>query len=246
MKKNTMMRVASALLVAVLMTTCAISGTFAKYVTSADATDTAHVAKFGVTLTVNNDDKFFSDSYTNSTNGLTVQTSSAGTNLVAPGTSSSENGGTTTFIIAGTPEVKVAISALIDEVTAKDVFLKAGTYKDWTTEDAEDTFTLTEDYYPVKWTLKQTNEDATQTIVNAGKLSDVITALKTYTESASYAPNTDLGATFTLEWEWAFDGNDKADTLLGQIAAGNEASLAAGTYSIDIAYKFNVTVTQVD
>ena len=47
MKKNTMMRVASALLVAVLLTTCAISGTFAKYVSSAETSDTARVAKWG-------------------------------------------------------------------------------------------------------------------------------------------------------------------------------------------------------
>ena len=45
MKKNRMMRVASALLVAVLLTTCAISGTFAKYITAEDATDSAAQAK---------------------------------------------------------------------------------------------------------------------------------------------------------------------------------------------------------
>jgi len=46
MKKNKMMRAASALLVAVLLTTCAISGTFAKYVSTATGTDTARVAKW--------------------------------------------------------------------------------------------------------------------------------------------------------------------------------------------------------
>ena len=46
-----MMRVASALLVAVLLSTCAISGTFAKYVTEGSGSDTARVAKFGVTVT---------------------------------------------------------------------------------------------------------------------------------------------------------------------------------------------------
>ena len=50
MKKNVMMRVASALLVAVLMTTCAISGTFAKYTTTATGSDTARVAKWDVKL----------------------------------------------------------------------------------------------------------------------------------------------------------------------------------------------------
>ena len=46
MKKNKMMRIASALLVAVILTTCAISGTFAKYVTSTPGSDSARVAKF--------------------------------------------------------------------------------------------------------------------------------------------------------------------------------------------------------
>ena len=50
MKKNRMMRVASALLVAVLLTTCAISGTFAKYVTTESGSDFARVAKWGVNV----------------------------------------------------------------------------------------------------------------------------------------------------------------------------------------------------
>ena len=50
MKKNVMMRVASALLVAVLMTTCAISGTFAKYTSTQTSSDTARVAKWDIKL----------------------------------------------------------------------------------------------------------------------------------------------------------------------------------------------------
>ncbi len=46
MKKNKAMRVASAMLVAALLTTCVISGTFAKYTSSASGTDTATVAKW--------------------------------------------------------------------------------------------------------------------------------------------------------------------------------------------------------
>ena len=38
----------SLLLVAVMLTTCVISGTFAKYVTKDSANDSARVAKFGV------------------------------------------------------------------------------------------------------------------------------------------------------------------------------------------------------
>ena len=49
MKKNKMMRTASGLLVATLLTTSMISGTFAKYTTQDEASDSARVAKWGVT-----------------------------------------------------------------------------------------------------------------------------------------------------------------------------------------------------
>ena len=80
MKKNVMMRVASALLVAVLMTTCAISGTFAKYTSEATGKDTARVARWGwgeTTVTL----ELFAGEYDGSV------ASSNGDNLIAPGTS---------------------------------------------------------------------------------------------------------------------------------------------------------------
>ena len=43
MKKNKMMRAASALMVATLLTTSVISGTFAKYVTSVNSSDWARI-----------------------------------------------------------------------------------------------------------------------------------------------------------------------------------------------------------
>ncbi len=51
MKKNKTMRLASGLLVAVLLTTCAISGTFAKYTSEFSGSDAARVAKFTVDST---------------------------------------------------------------------------------------------------------------------------------------------------------------------------------------------------
>ena len=56
--KNKMMRIASVLLVAALITTCAISGTFAKYVTKVSGEDTARVAKWGILLGMEGDDLF--------------------------------------------------------------------------------------------------------------------------------------------------------------------------------------------
>ena len=50
MKKNMMMRIASVLLVAVLLSTCVIGGTFAKYATEATGTATATVATWNIDL----------------------------------------------------------------------------------------------------------------------------------------------------------------------------------------------------
>ncbi|MBR6599807.1 MAG: hypothetical protein IKK88_05855, partial [Oscillospiraceae bacterium] len=50
MKKNNSMRAAGGLMIATMLTTSIVSGTYAKYVTSDSATDTARVAKFGVTV----------------------------------------------------------------------------------------------------------------------------------------------------------------------------------------------------
>lgn len=48
MKKNRMMRLASILLVCVLLTTSVISGTYAKYISTASGDDTARVAKWSI------------------------------------------------------------------------------------------------------------------------------------------------------------------------------------------------------
>lgn len=100
MKKNVMMRVASALLVAVLMTTCAISGTFAKYTTSGSATDNARVAKWGVTVEVTGTQAFL-----NNYESGDVVSSVTEEKVVAPGT----NGTLATAEITGMPEVKVNV-----------------------------------------------------------------------------------------------------------------------------------------
>ena len=80
MRKNKFMRAASGLLVAVLLTTCVISGTFAKYVTSADGTDSARVARWGFTDTSITFDDLFKSSYDNV---------SGAEDVVAPGTTNS-------------------------------------------------------------------------------------------------------------------------------------------------------------
>ena len=91
MKKNKMMRAASALLVAVLLTTSVISGTFAKYITEDKGSDEARVAKWGVVIEADSFGMFKTDytkDDTTATSGVPVIRISAKLPLV-PGANTS-------------------------------------------------------------------------------------------------------------------------------------------------------------
>ena len=278
MKKNRMMRLASGLLVAVLITTSTISGTFAKYVTTDSASDSARVAKWGVTVTATDDNDFFKETYDG-----TVATSVSTEDLVAPGT---RNDTGVTFAIAGKPEVDgrivIAVNGLsLDKasttVGVKDVVLKAGTYENVTTGAADDEFVLNADYYPVKFTLTQTKAGVTTTLVPATPgASQTLAAVEAALENLStpFEANDDLDAelgTLKLTWAWDFgtaavaakDSNawvlniedaDKADTILGNLAAGKTVKKGAGLtgtveaadYNLETGFEINVLVEQVD
>ena len=221
MKKNVMMRVASALLVAVLMTTCAISGTFAKYTTSDTDTDTARVAKFGIQVDVVVDGAFATEyaateSVTDVSSNVIANTvvSSNADNLLAPGTD-----GTLlkTATVTGTSEVAVNVKKVA-----------ALTLTGWEVDGAY--------YCPLVINgisgLDYASADAFAAAVVASLNSDV-----------NYAPNTVLAETTTVSWAWAIRtgadeatkaANDIKDTKLGQ----------AGTAAI--AFSYTITVTQVD
>ena len=230
MKKNVMMRVASALLVAVLLSTCAISGTFAKYVTEATGSDQARVAKWGVVITTTTSG-LFAETYKNDAAigstaagaGLSVD-SEDGKFVVAPGTKGSVN-----FSISGTPEVAVDVKIVMN--VEKDVIIPSGTV-------IAAGNTLSGDYTPVVFTLK----DSADNVIATGTLSDIETGLEGL--SAQYAPNYTLDETYTLSWAWAIDGvNDVADTYLGNVAAGTVTDTDTIT---DIKFDFTITATQID
>lgn len=239
MKKNVMMRIASVLLVAVMLTTCVISGTFAKYVTSDEATDSARVAKWGVSV-VASGDQLFNNEYEDTTNGLTVK-SEDDAKVVAPGTSNKEFGATgLQFAIKGAPEVAVKIT--YNFAVTEDIFLGKGTYDDDTTGDDADDYSFAEDYYPVVFTLKKDGAP-----VATGNLA----AIKTYfdvltTASTKIAANTTLDATYVLTWAWEFGdpANNQKDTTLGNLAAGTTTT--TNEYNLDLAYVLTITIEQVD
>ena len=146
MKKNKMLRIASVLLIVTILSTVAISGTFAKYITQYSGNDEARVAKFGLTMTATGD--LFKDAYDGTVKAIN------GDQVVAPGTS---NLNEYKVHITGTTEVKTKLS--IKLTGNQDIVLPArfGTdsYPDLTTaNNLNDTFQTEIDYYPVKFSIK--------------------------------------------------------------------------------------------
>jgi hypothetical protein len=137
MKKNKMMRIASVLLIVTLLSTCAISGTFAKYVTTAEGEDTARVAKWGITIETSG--SMFSDSYVSTDEGyisafgdgaLSVKSDNED-QVVAPGTTSNVDGNhALVATVSGRPEVATRFSLKLCNLT--DIVMPDGTYTDYT------------------------------------------------------------------------------------------------------------------
>ena len=227
MKKNKTMRIASVLLVAVLLTTCAISGTFAKYITEKESTDTARVAKFGVDLAVTVDGAFATeyDADTTATDKLgvaiaktVVASSTDSDNLVAPGTNGDLMASAT---IQGTPEVAVNVKQEATLVLTN--WAVEGTY-----------------YCPLVITV----DGAKYYGMDYTSAAEFIAAVEAALDSdVNYEPNTDLTESHSVTWEWAFEGTDGKQTDVKDTALGD---YAAKTDDIEISFTYKVTVTQID
>lgn len=249
MKKNKMLRIASILLVVTLLSTCVISGTFAKYVTKAEGEDQARVAKWGVVVSIEGNE--FADKYVATDEayledgGEYSVVSANGDQVVAPGTSAKESDLAMVASVKGTPEV--AARYTLEGKGIKDVVLPAGTYTDYTklvkaddgTYGYTGTFTLAKDYAPVKWNL---------VIEGKGQTLNVATALYDNLPAANLAQAEAYG--LTREGCSIFDaitiiqkvaGNEGykniVEAALGQIVSGGrnfelEADKDAGTFKL--------------
>jgi hypothetical protein len=246
-----MMRMASALLVLTLLTTSVVSGTFAKYTTSADATSTARVAKWGVEVTASGsafatsyatDDDTVKSTITNSVVSAVQTGQTAADNVVAPGTS----GSLVNFTLKGTPEVAVNVSYEAT-LTISDT---------WKIETKSGDTTNSEVYFPIVITVGNFNYKmgsvASSPADKATSGDYVYTTLKDLKDavegaingySANYAANTDLSSSSitapSVSWSWAFSDNgyqtDAKDTALGNLTTAPTIELTVTT-----------TVSQID
>jgi hypothetical protein len=222
MKKNSfLIRIASGLLMLCLITSCSISSTLAKYVATGGGTDTARVAKFGVTIVANGDT--FSQTYAADDKTFTLATNSVVSTdkVVAPGTS----GTMASVSLTGTPEVAV-------RVTYTGKF------------DISDDWTVNGNFYcPIEVTVGADTIKGTAYTTKAEFVAAVNEKINGVT-AAEYAAGTNLatataaGTGITVTWSWPFNGNDTSDTELGNTAATGTASTV--TLGLD------TTVTQID
>ncbi|MBQ9844963.1 MAG: hypothetical protein IJO54_02645 [Oscillospiraceae bacterium] len=232
MKKNKMMRLASGLLVAVLITTSTISGTYAKYVTSDSAEDYARVAKWGVRVTA--DGTLFEKEYDKDDNTYTVGdetvVSSNEWKLVAPGTTKTN----TEVVITGTPEVatRVTYEATIELVN-------------WKLENDDE-------YCPLIFTVEGTDymidHAANETVAAfAARVEEAIENCK-----ADYAPNIPLESHSTdfpsVTWTWEFEGEKVGAKLAGYQTDVKDTELGNLAVSRDTFVRVEIatTVTQID
>ncbi|MBR3786244.1 MAG: hypothetical protein IKJ77_07550 [Firmicutes bacterium] len=229
MKKNKMMRLASCLLVAVLLTTSMISGTFAKYTTTVSSEDAARVAYWGFQASNSMDIKaLFTDKYTN-------VDSVDDKDVIAPGTSGSK-----TFAFAWDEEVS-AYGAQV-AVTGPEVAYNF-------TVAVEDTCDpLIKDNKNIQWKLDDGAWGTWDQLVASIKaLSGEEDGSKDYDPNTLPVAFTKNDDTHTIAWQWNFGGTenytvdgkpltqDEYDTYMGNAAELDDCSI-----------KITITATQVD
>ena len=202
-----MMRVASVLLVAVLLSTSVISGTFAKYTTQAGGTDDARVAKWGFKpTTISFEDLFKTTAEANkAVSGNTED-------IIAPGTQGSASFGFTFGGENGITAPEVAYTFTVStEGSLCDSFIAANKN--------------------IQWKLDNGDWGTYDALISAIKaLAGDTSGSKQYTPNQLPAAFNTTGAnTHTIYWQWLFE--DTAQTP--NIYYVNETSKAIATAAGD-------------
>lgn len=192
--KNKFMRIAAVMLMLCLVTTCAISGTFAKYTTKGSGEDTARVAYWGWTegnMTTGLEiDELFVNAYDNDAVKSTAD-------VIAPGTTNNVD-----FSIAYTPNG--AITA--PEVAYSFIVSTAGSECAQEIEDNEN----------IKWYLDDVACDNWDDL-----LADIAALSQSYVAAGQLPSGFGDGNSHNIKWEWVFhtgDAQDVEDTTMGNTA----------------------------
>ena len=225
MKKNRAMRLAALLLVAVLMSTCGISGTFAKYVTSVESEDSARVAKWGFERTNSMD---IADLFKNIYDAGQVKSNVDAEDVIAPGT-----WGMDSFAFAYDETAGDA-----PEVAYSFVVSTAGSACNGTIQNNAS----------IRWALVKGDpaayDEVTDFDAEWGTWTELIAEIEALDGDKDYKPGelptgfTAADETYIVAWKWDFNRNDNGDTY--DTNMGNADELAKVKLIISI------TATQLD
>ena len=230
--KNKFMRIAAVMLMLCLVTTCAISGTFAKYTTEASGEDTARVAYWGFTdvdATLEFGD-LFKTAYDKNVNGKV--------DVIAPGTTNSDTFkfnydayAADTTVAAPEVAYNFIVSLGNDTATYCDADIKNNPNIDW---------------------RLNVTENATETEGTWGSWDELIAAInlldgaagtdgKDY-EAGKLPEAFDNDQVYEIEWRWLFDKTvtDGVDNDANDTSMGNATELA------DCKITITITATQID
>lgn len=228
------MRASLILMILVLLTSCIVAGTYAKYISSGTGGDYARIAKFGVEIEAGG--AAFSNAYASKTEEqarATVMSVLSSDHVIAPGTS----GEMASISVSGKPEVSVRVAYEGEfAVTNWEVIDKG-----------QKVF-----YCPI--TIKVGDKE-----IKGRSFEDADPFAKAVNEaiasfSADYQvedfQNTGLQKTVQvpkITWEWAFEGEgivDEYDTQLGNKAC--ETPQGENDKAVTITLIVRTTVTQID
>ena len=227
MKKMSFMRMAALMLLLCLASTCAISGTFAKYTTEATGTSTARVAYWGFTdggtIEITN---LFATSYTGVGNNTNVVSNTD--NIIAPGSTNSA-----TFAFDYTDNTGKSLTA--PEVAYSFVVSTEGS------AIADDIKSNPN----IQWKL-DTGE--------WGTWDDMITAIENLDGNKDYEPNElptafAAGSEHIVSWQWIFETADDADPDNGSeeaIQDGKDTAMGNKQTLDTVTLKITITATQID
>ncbi len=219
------MRIASVVLVAVILTTCAISGTFAKYTAEVDSSDRARVAKWGFTSTAISITDLFKTAYVD-------QEMTAAEDAIAPGTTNSASFSFSYGGEAGINAPEVAYEFTVDLTgSLVDSAIAANNNITWKLDDG------------TAGTYNELIESILKLACKSGvePTAEEIAAKKI---TVKYGPQEipeafdSTNPVHTITWNWAFSTGTDADVT--------DTNMGNATELDDVAIVIKITATQID
>lgn len=196
--KNKFLRVAAAMAVCALISVCAVSGTYAKYVSSSTGSDSARVAKWGFGESTSVTVDLFSNVYKNGSEEETVK-SADNAKVIAPGTEYSS---------------MVVLKNVEKSEVAYTLAVTASTDSDTTDFDNNENFV---------WTLKKGDAE---TATEYATFADLVAEINQSTDYDPNAAVPVIA--MTIGWKWTYstdETGDRDDTALGIKAEPNTISV---------------------